>query len=229
MASKRDSSRGAHPGDDIYNIRRREYRAAQRYLEKSKGLRGEAAAKNRAVARTHLERALQTYDVSQRQKVSAPIRQLANEFGIPVESIRPEFGMFDSSKRTAEAMTKRSALKKKLEEKSISALESTLKDNRAELEAQAMMENKSISKRIMGGLVDVWKDKVKKNVPVEENRAAMTKAIFEYFKTESWAQIIDILKRNVGDELFNVGEDLNIYDVVKISIQKGVTGNTLVA
>lgn len=219
MARKRTSKGDAErkPGDDTYNARRREYRAAQRYLKKSKETSGEVSAKNRALAEMHLKNALETYDPTQKQEFSAPIRNLAAEFGISEVAIRPAYAAETAEKRKGAIA------------RSFKALEGTLKEKRSELEAEALMGNKAISKRILGGLVDVWRDKVKSGVSADTNRAEIQKAVFDYFNVSDWPSVIEILERNFGNMLFMVGSDLEIYDVVKISIQKSVLNNSLVA
>lgn len=211
MARKRKT------GDTSYNARRREYRAAQRYLDMSRRTSGATAEKNRAIAKAHLENALATYDASQRQKISAPIANLAAEFGIMPTEIRPKY---------ADITPQRKA---RIIDESTSALAGASEETRRENEAKALINNPSISKRVFGGLVDIWGDKVKSGVSARENRQAIEKAIFDYFNTESWADIFDRLQQNIGEELFSTAADFEIYDYVRIALQKHVTGNTLIS
>lgn len=213
MARKRKA------GDTAYNARRREYRAAQRYLKKAHESTGATAERNRALARSHFESALQTYDPNENQRFSSQIINLAAEFGVDIQGQRADFITADEKKR------------KRAIERSREALESELKDEkkRAEREAQALISNPAIGKRIMGGLVDVWRDKVKHGQSAEENRKAAQEAIFSYFGVDSWAGVIDKLSQTTGDLLFSIGNELEVYDVVRIQIQKGIIGNTLVA
>ena len=207
-------------GDAQYNARRREYRAAQRYLKKAYESSGATASKNRALAKAHLENALATYDPSQKQRISAPIVNLAAEFGIDIQGARGEF------------ITSTEAQRKKAVEKSKSSLHGTLTDadKRRELEAQALISNPSIGKRIMGGLVDVWKKAVSKDKSAAENRQAAQDAIFKYFGVDNWADVLDKIKQNAGVDVFATDmSELDAYDIVRIAIQKGVRGNTLIA
>ena len=205
-------ARKAKAGDAAYNARRREYRAAQRYLKKADETSGAVAAKNRALAKTHLERALETYDPSQRQNISAPIINLAAQFGIDIQGARSEF-------ITAKEKDRQAAIKR-----SKTALESELRDprKRREQEVQALISNPSIGKRIMGGLVDVWKGTVKSGVSAAENRRAAEQAIFDYFGADNWISVLDKLEQSIGSELFAIGSDLEMYDIVRINIQKGI-------
>lgn len=206
-------------GDTAYNARRREYRAAQRYLKKAHESTGATAERNRVLARSHFESALQTYDPNENQRFSSQIINLAAEFGVDIQGQRTEFITADEKKR------------KRAIERSYESLESELKDEkkRAEREAQTLMNNPAISKRIMGGLVDVWRDKVKPGQSAAENRKGIQQAIFSFFGVDSWAGVLDKLFQTLGDLLFSTSNELETYDVVRIQIQKGIIGNTLVA
>ena len=210
-------ARQAKKGDSAYNARRREYRAAQRYLAASRATTGATAAKNRALAQMHLENALATYDESQTQRISSPIINLAAEFGIDPSRIRREYA----------AVSKQE--KQKVIEESKTALAGVPEREKRELEAKKLMQNPAISKRVMGGLVDIWGDKVKSGVSAAENRREMERAIFDKFNVSSWSEVLEILERNIGSELFSIANELEMYDVVRIAIQKGVIGNTLFA
>ena len=213
MARKRKSS------DADYNARRREYRAAQRYLKKSNETTGATSAQNRALAKEHLMNALETYDPTQRQQISSQIVNLAAEFGIDVQGQREQLITSNESQR------------RKARLKSFRALESARKDpeKRKQIEAKEIISNPELGKRIMGGLVDIWKPAVQKGKSAAENRAAAQKAVFEYFGVDNWVDVLKKIEQNVGSELYAIGNELEIYDTVRIAIQKGVRGNTLVA
>ena len=212
-------ARKAKSGDTAYNARRREYRAAQRYLKKAEQSSGATAARNKAIAKTHLQNALDTYDPSQNQKISAPITNLAAQLGVDIQGSRAQYINATSKERQAAIQG------------STSALESSLKDpyQRKVAETEALMQNKTIGRRIMGGLVDIWRDVVKKGKSAIENRKAATKAIFDYFKVDNWYEVIDKLMQAAGSELFDMSADEEIYDVVRITLQTKVNNNTLVA
>ena len=212
-------ARKAKSGDSAYNARRREYRAAQRYLKKANETSGATSEKNRALAKMHLENALETYDPRQKQNISAPMINLAAQFGIDIQGKRKEY------------IASTDATRKKAIERSYTALESTLSDDqkRNELEAQALISNPTIGKRIMGGLVDVWSGAVEKGKSAAENRRAAQAAIFDYFGVNSWVEVLEKLIQSIGKDLFALGSELEMYDTVRISIQKGVAGNTLVS
>lgn len=212
-------ARKAKSGDTAYNARRREYRAAQRYLEKAQESSGATAARNRAIAKTHLQNALDTYDPTQNQKLASPIVNIAAQLGIDIQGSRREY-INASEKRRKAAV-----------ESSTNALEGYLKDpeNRKREETNTLMRNKAIGKRIMGGLVDVWRDSVKKGVSAEENRRAAEKAVFDYFKTDNWYDVINKIQESLGSDLFDMSSEQEIYDTVRIKLQTMVINNTLVA
>lgn len=212
-------ARKAKSGDSAYNARRREYRAAQRYLKKAEESSGATAARNKAIAKTHLQNALDTYDPSQNQKISAPITNLAAQLGVDIQGSRKQYINASEERRAAAVKA------------SIGALESSLKDpyQRKVAETEALMQNKTIGRRIMGGLVDIWRDVVKKGKSASENRKAAEKAIFDYFKVDNWYEVIDKLMQAAGSELFDMSADEEIYDVVRITLQTKINNNTLVA
>ena len=92
-------ARNRKAGDTAYNARRREYRAAQRYLKKAHESTGATAERNRALARSHFESALQTYDPNQKQPFSSQIINLAAEFGVDIQGQRADFITADEKKR----------------------------------------------------------------------------------------------------------------------------------
>lgn len=212
-------ARDRKPSDDVRNARRREYRAAQRYLKKAEESSGATAARNRALAKTHLMNALETYDPSQNQKLAAPIVNVAAQLGIDIQGSRSEF------------ITSTEQQRQQAVERSYSALEENLKDptRRKAAESQALLRNKVIGRRIMGGLVDVWRDSIKKDVSAKENRQNTQKAIFDYFKVDSWSEVFERLVEAVGSALFNTEIDQEIYDIVRITLQTKINNNTLVA
>lgn len=212
-------ARKAKSGDTAYNARRREYRAAQRYLKKAEESSGATAARNRAIAKTHLQNALDTYDPSQNQKISAPITNLAAQLGVDIQGSRAQYINATSKERQAAIQG------------STSALEGSLKDpyQRKVAETEALMQNKTIGRRIMGGLVDIWRDVVKKGKSAIENRKASTKAIFDYFKTDNWYDVINKIQESIGSDLFDMSSEQEIYDTVRIKLQTMVINNTLVA
>lgn len=212
-------ARDRKPSDDVRNARRREYRAAQRYLKKAEESSGATAARNRALAKTHLMNALETYDPSQNQKLAAPIVNVAAQLGIDIQGSRSEF------------ITSTEQQRQQAVERSYSALEENLKDptRRKAAESQALLRNKVIGRRIMGGLVDVWRDSIKKDVSAKENRQNTQKAIFDYFKVDSWSEVFERLVEAVGSALFNTEIDQEIYDIVRITLQTKINNNTLIA
>lgn len=208
-------ARARKKSDDVYNARRRERRAAQRYLEQSRRSVGVVSEKNRALALEHLKNALATYsDKSKAIGRSAPIKSLISEFSLDSRA---------NSYIAADKIELSDVIAK-----SKLALANFDIDFRRENEARVLLSNPSIGRKIFGGLVDIWGDKVKKGASASENRAIIQKALFDYFKVDSWADLIEILERNVGESLYSVVEGFEIYDTVRIALQKHVKGNTFV-
>lgn len=201
-------------GDIAYNARRREYRAAQRYLKKAEKTTGATSAYNKALAREHLIRSLETYDPKNKQALSSSIVNLGAQLGIDVRS--SEFRVMDEKKRIQAVKRSESALEGRM----------TDEQTRKEEESRVLMSNKEIGHRIMGGLVEIWKPYIKKGASAAENRAAAEKAIFDYFGASSWVDILDKLKQSMGDELYSIASDLEMYDVVKIGLQIRVATNS---
>ena len=225
MARKREKA-----SDDTYNARRREYRAAQRYLKKANATSGATASRNRALAQTHLQNALNTYDLTQNQKISSSIANLGAELGIDVYGYREDMRSdFVGSSGNVSAVYESRA--RRIEKESSRALESSLSDEdiRRDEEARAIMNNPSLGKRIIGGLSSVWSDSVKKGNSNAENRQAIQDSVFEYFGVQKWADVIDKLREMAGESLFEVSNDLEMYDTVKIAIEKGIAKNESLA
>lgn len=219
-------ARKGKTSDATYNARRREYRAAQRYLKKANETSGATASRNRALAQTHLQNALNTYDLTQNQEISASIVNIGAELGIDVYGYRQDMRSdFVGSKTKYEARARR------IEKESTRALESSLSDEdiRRDEEARAIMNNPSLGKRIIGGLSSVWSDSVKKGNSNAENRQAIQDSVFEYFGVQKWADVIDKLRDMAGESLFEVSNDLEMYDTVKIAIEKGIARNESLA
>lgn len=223
-------ARTARKGDVSYNARRREYRAAQRYLKRANETTGATAEKNRALARTHYINAINTYDfTSPKQNISNPMLKLGEELGIDMQARRDAVYRQLGEQPTKEQISRVVKRQNEAIGKSYEALESTRMQQRTELEAKELVNNKVIGRRIMGGLVDVWSDKVTPGNSAVENRNIIQKAIFDFFKVSSWAEILEKLERFIGKALYSISGDLEIYETVKLALQKGVTGNTLVA
>lgn len=208
--------------------RKREYRAAQRYLKKANEGYGVTAEKNRALARMHLQNALETYDNSApAQKISSTIINLGAALGVDVQGYRAE------QRRAYENMgeedrQKQETQRRKVVREANKALAKQDEKKLSENEARALIANPVIGKRIMGGLVDVWSDAVEKGESAYNNRREAQRAIFKYFHVSSWAEVLEKLEQSIGSELYSIATDLEMYDVVRIAIQQNVIGNTYI-
>ena len=229
--AKRNTSAGARPrkkGDDTYNARRRERRAAERYLKKAEASSGATREKNMQLAKQHFERALDTYDPATKQDFSAPMKRIAAAVGADINKRRSEF-ITGGDRARKRQIAQFEARREKVIRQSFGATETAMADaeSRAEEEARLIMGS-DVGKRIMAGLVDVWSDVVSKDKTAEENRAAAQKAIFEYFNTDNWADVVAAIENSVGDALYKMSGQDDFYDVVKTTIQDKVMDNTLI-
>lgn len=202
--------------DNIYNARRRYARAAVRNLEKAESASGATAARYRQLAKTNYDAAVALYGDKMPTRKSAEIRRLENEFGFDAE-------------RIGRANVERSIANSKR------TLETNLNDAeiRREAEARALLSDSEIGSRILGGLVDVWRDKAKvvdAETGLERiDNKKIVPALLDYFGVGSLADVIEKLEETIGSKLYELkGGDENIYENIKIAIQTKVIEGTLV-
>lgn len=209
--------------DDIYNARKRYWRSAERNLKRAEQTSGASAAKFRRQAEQELKQALSTYDTSKKINVSAPIKRLAQSLNIDVSYEL-------TSARQLSEKEKRQTINR-----SFNTLESRLQNPeiRRDRQARTILNNPAIGSRILGGLVDVWRDKAlvwsdKQNKYVVDNEKIYG-ILTEYFGVETIADVLDKLEETMGERLYRVdGDNETIYETVKLLIQTKVADNTLV-
>ena len=210
-------ARARKTGDASYNARRRYTRAAERNLKKAENSTGAVAARYRHMATEQLKAAMSTYDKSTTQKISKPIQNLADRLGIDTEQQR----------RNLKARTNESAknLQKKAIEKSESQLESVLSESGAEqrrqAEARAILNNDQIGTRILGGTIDIWRDKAKGSDGKIDKRKILP-ALYEHFKVDNLADLLLQVEEMVGDILYSDADSEVMYETVKLTIQNMV-------
>ena len=224
-----ESSRDFKKGDDAFNARRRERRAAQRYIDKANKSSGATRNKYLQIAREHYENAMRTYDPTTKQDFAAQMKRIAAELGEDIYKYRKQYENMTGKKQ--ELMRKQYEESRKEQEKqSFEALESKLKDDvfRREKEANIIL-NSPVGKRIMAGLVDVWSGAISKGNTADENRRLAESAIFEYFNADNWADVISAIEETIGESLYQLTGEDDFYEVVKTLIQTKVAANTLIA
>lgn len=224
MACTPKSARARTVSDDVYNARKRFGRSGLRNLKKAQESTGATAAKYRCLAEQDLKAALSTYDTKsgKKQNYLKEIRQLSEGLSLNLTQ------QLEQTKR-AEGRQKTRVV-----ERSFETLESRLQspEVRREKQARAILSNDEIGSRILGGLVDVWKDKA--TVVDEFGRAKVDTskimpALLEYFKVDTVADMLDKLQESIGEKLYDMSDDqANIYEIVKLQIQSKVADNTLV-
>ena len=215
-------------GDDAYNARRRYQRSAERYLKQAEQLSGEAAKRYRFLAENELKNALSTYDQSTTQKFNKVITRLGNELGVDLERERRRM---QQMKEGTARQIRESAIS---EEVSSSRLKSSIvaADARREAEARQIINSK-VGSRIIGGLVDVWKDAA--TVMVEENGILKSKVdntkiipeLMKHFNVDNLADLIEKVEKITGEELYSDSDSETQYETVKIMLQKHAAKNEI--
>lgn len=202
--------------DATYNARRRYSRAAIRNLERAEQSSGATAARYRQLAKTNYEAAIALYGDKLPSRRSERMQRLEDEFD------------FDAELRNRPN-------KDRLIERSMNTLETSLNDvnTRREQEARALLNDSTIGSRILGGLVDVWRDKAlvtdEKGLEKIDNKKIVP-ALLDYFKVDSLADVIAKLEDAIGEDLYSLkGDAENIYEHVKILIQTKVITGELIA
>ncbi len=229
-AARKAASRAPKKGDVSTNARKRYYRASERYLKKAEESSGATASRYRQLARQNFEDALATYDPANTQKYSKPIQRLAGEFGYDLEKRRelPKDGTFLDRELERRKLRQTQAIGESSRVK-----ESSLADEstRREREAQTLFRSSEIGRRIIGGYVDVWRDEATVIDEVTGERKVDTRRIFsalyKYFGVDNLADLVEKVENEIGETLYRMGDDDEIYEVVKLQIQNKVIDNTL--
>lgn len=212
-------ARDKKASDDVYNARKRYWRSAERNLKRAEQATGASAAKFKRLAEQDLKAALSTYDTSKRVNYSKPIQRLAEQLSVDL---------------SAPARKLDTEQKARVVKRSFETLETRLQDPevRRERQARAILNNDEIGSRILGGLVDVWRDKATTYDEFGRPKIDQSKIIptlLDYFKVDTLADMLDKLQESIGARLYDVSEErANIYEVVKLTIQSKVADNTLV-
>ena len=227
-ATRAASHAGKEKGDTSYNARRRFVRAAQRNLDKAEETTGATAARYRNLAKQDLEKALQTYDKRTNQDFSRPIKDLAASLDVNLKESRQQL------KQTKDALITK--MRNTAISKSVLRLEESLTDSdiRSEEEAKIVFGS-PVGQRIVGGLVEKWREPATETyeeggeLKTRINKRKMWEAIYEYFGTDSLAEILKKVEEELGESLYRQGDKDEIYETVKLQIQNKVADNTLVA
>lgn len=209
-------------GDAATNARKRFYRKAESYLKQAAQSVGATAQRYRELARLNLDDALKTYAKGTTQKFSKPIQAIANALGVDLEGERRKIqGM---SNEAAEKM-RRENIRLDEQSKSAKALRSreiTIDELREE-EARAIL-NSPLGKRIIGGTVDIWRDKATVQTAEGEkiDKTKILPALYEHYKVDNLADLLDKLQEIAGENLYKFPESEVMYEAVKITLAKRV-------
>jgi hypothetical protein len=94
-----------------------------------------------------------------------------------------------------------------------------------------LFKNAEIGRRIIGGYVDVWRDEATVIDPETGERKIDTRRIFaalyKHFNVDNLSDLVEKVEAENGETLYEMGNDDEIYEVVKLSIQNKVLDNTL--
>ena len=213
-------ARAKRKGDEYYNARRRYQRAAERNMRKAEQSSGATAARYRNLAKQDLLKALATYDKGTTQNFSKPMQKLANNLGVDLGEKRARMkGLKDKVAKD---------LQTKAVEKSTERLAGAMKttEQLRQAEARAVFSSE-VGHRIIGGLVDVWRDKAVKGGKIDKEK--MMKAIYDYFQVDNLADVLQKVEQSLGEILYQDADTDTIYETVKLTIQNKVADNTLVA
>ena len=219
------SSKGARArkaGDDAYNARRRYQRSAERNMKKAEQSSGATAARYRQLARDDLDKAMETYDQSTTQNFNKTISNLANQLGVDLSQQRRRI---QSMKKGTVEKLRESAIS---EEKSRTRLVAYIEDDEARRQAEArQIINSKIGSRIIGGLVDVWKDKatISTDSGLEVDNRKILPALFDYFNVDNLADMLEKVEQIIGDKLYGNEDSDAMYEAVKIMLQKHTATN----
>lgn len=212
--AKNATPRPRKKGDDSYNARKRYVRNAERNLKKAESATGAAKTRYERLAQESYKNALKTYS-STNQKMSRSMERLGERFG-------------KDSYRMRETTVKRqdSYVRKRLIEKSFKVKESSIRDRQARREAEATtILNSPIGRRIIGGTESIWRDEATRTGDdgsyfIDKRR--ILPILFKYFKVDNVADLLERIEAEVGEYLYADDDALNMYDSVKLTIQKAV-------
>ena len=215
-------ARAAKAGDEAYNARRRYQRSAERNIKKAEQSSGATAARYRQLARDDLDKAMETYEQGTTQNFNKTITNLANELGVDLQQQRRR--MQSMRKGTYDKLRK-SAIS---EEKSRTRLVANIEDDEARRQAVArQILNSKVGSRIIGGLVDVWKDEatVSTDRGLEVDNRKILPALFDYFKVDNLADMLEKVEQIIGDKLYGDEDSDAMYEAVKVMLQKHTAMN----
>ena len=216
-------------GDDATNARKRYYRAAQRHLKRANELSGVSASRERKLAEIQFNHALDTYDPETTQRMSKPMRELANEFGVDVEQRRRDLKMMSENGREARVRELKERREMMIsEEESSKVTESSLKDSskRSKYEAETIYSNQGIMSRILAGTVDIWREKVRKKENGKLDTSRIMPALYEEYgieyrkmdKPSAFRKLLEKMESIAGDILYAAKSD-EAYEMTKITLQ----------
>ena len=222
-------------GDDATVARKRFYRKAERYLKESRTQTGATAARSRYLAEIHLKEALKTYSAKTTQTFSKPIRNLAADLGVNLETFREKLKKQNSetSEKIRQGVIQiEGEAKKDKTSKSAKALERNIKDIDTRRESEArMILNSPIGKRIMGGAVEVWREEasIETDEGIKIDKTKLLPLLFDYFKVDNLTDLLTQVEKIVGDVLYAADDQDAMYEAAKVTLQKHIAADNSLA
>ena len=227
------SSKARRLGDESTIARKRYYRASERYLKEAEKTSGTTAARYRQLARQNFEDALATYDPTNTQKFSKPMQRLAAEFGYDLEGERR---LPDSEAERKRVIGPRQTRQERVVyDASENVLSGTMRDpdKRRQLEAETLFKSSEIGQRIIGGYADVWREEAEYIDPETGEKKINTKkifsALFKHFGVDNLADLVEKVEGEIGELLYKMGNSEEMYETVKLAINKNMLRNEAVA
>ena len=215
-------------GDTATNARKRFYRSAERYMKQADKTSGATAERYRYLARQEFDKAINTYDPTTTQPFSRPIRNLAARFGVDLEQERER--MKENKKKQAAKRLELIGTEEQEANKegvSFKSLVSSRRDKETlrQEEARAIM-NSPIGQRVLGGLVDIWRDEafIEEETEIGRrktlDRSKIYQALFKHFKVDNLADLLAKIEEMTGETLYKHPNEDEWYESAKITIQK---------
>lgn len=205
--------------DDTYNARRRFIRRAMSALNKSKDTVGATSDRYRLIAQEYTLKAANLYERNANIKRKGDFDVLSREFNVNVKEFTLDRDMSEKEKEKRRTLVE--------ESKQLVAPEHATKEERTayrrDQEARAIL-NSPVGSRIYAGTVDIWATPKFENgeLKMRKSQEDINASIMDYYGVSSMMDVIELLQSQLGDALFADHESVEKYDLVSLSITKGL-------
>lgn len=190
-------ARAKRAGDTARNARRRFVRQGKRYLQKADQAIGAAKSRYQALAQDALEQAVSLYGEGfDKAKAEKPIRELAQELGVDINTISPTQNKLETISESFEALAK--------------PIQDSGSQSLRDREARALLRQGNIKNRFYAGLIDIWE-----GLPPAERDAA----ILEHFGASSLMDVIEELE-SANVDIFSAPSSDEMYETGKLKVAR---------